>query len=201
VYWGSGPRELESLRRPSLTVAHRRNDQGLTEHKLHRSEKQVFFVTLRRLAGKHARLPESMVITDKIEFSISGQSNALNRYADIKRGRYKGHAVAVKVLRVAMTDNFDEIRRVSRRQVFVVGWGEIDIVSQQFCKDVILWNSLSHPNVLKLVGVLAGTERYQFATVSEWMAHGNITEYIRKNAVNRLELVRVSALRGDPFPH
>ena len=30
----------------------------------------------------------------------------------------------------------------------------------------------------------------QFTTVSEWMAHGNIMEYINQNPANRLELVR-----------
>ena len=30
----------------------------------------------------------------------------------------------------------------------------------------------------------------QFTTVSEWMAHGNVMQYIEKNYVNRLELVR-----------
>ena len=64
--------------------------------------------------------------------------------------------------------------------------------SQQFYREAILWNSLSHPNILKFVGVLGGIEQYQFATVSEWMMHGNIMEYIRKNATNRLKLVRVS---------
>ena len=68
---------------------------------------------------------------------------------------------------------------------------------QQFCKEVILWNSLSHPNVLKLKGVVGDMEQYQFATVSEWMMHGNIMEYIRKNATNRLELVGVSAFRAQ----
>ena len=38
---------------------------------------------------------------------------------------------------------------------------------------------------------MGSMERYQFATVSEWMIHGNIMEYIRKHATNRLELVRV----------
>ena len=33
-------------------------------------------------------------------------------------------------------------------------------------------------------------EKGQFVTVSEWMAHGNIVEYIKKSNVNRLELVR-----------
>ena len=33
-------------------------------------------------------------------------------------------------------------------------------------------------------------EKAEFTIVSEWMANGNIMEYIQKNAVNRLQLVR-----------
>ena len=86
--------------------------QGLAEHKLHASERQAFFSTLRRLAGKHARLPESMVITDKIDFS-PGQPRTSGGFADIKLGVYKGCTVAVKILRVAMSDDFGKIRKVS----------------------------------------------------------------------------------------
>ena len=76
----------------------------------------------------------------------------------------------------------------------------IRIISQQFSKEVILWNSLSHPNVLKLLGVLGGIEQYQFATVSEWMVHGNIMQYIKDTATNRLALVRISVFEGQIFP-
>ena len=71
-----------------------------------------------------------------------------------------------------------------------VSWNGIDIALQQFCQEAIIWNSLSHPNVLKLVGVLGGIGGFRFTTVSEWMVHGNIMQYIRKQATNRLELVR-----------
>lgn len=43
---------------------------------------------------------------------------------------------------------------------------------------------------MKLTGVLGDTEKGQFVTVAELMAHGNIMEYIRENRANRLELVR-----------
>ena len=69
---------------------------------------------------------------------------------------------------------------------------------QQFCKEVVLWSALSHPNILKLAGVQGDMERGQFVTVSEWMAHGNIMEYIKKNHVNRLELVREFAFPPHP---
>ena len=95
--------------------------QGLTEHKLRSSEKHALFNTLRRLAGKHARLPDSMVITDEIDFSTSRQLHAAGGFADIKRGQLKGFDVAVKTLRVGVEDNFDKIRRVSSRQVSRLG--------------------------------------------------------------------------------
>ena len=86
--------------------------QGLAVHKLHSSEKHTFFSTLRRLAGKHARLPNSMIITDKIDFSATSQPHTSGGFADIKPGQYKGCTVAVKSLRVATTDNFEKIRKV-----------------------------------------------------------------------------------------
>ena len=95
--------------------------QGLTEHKLRSSEKHTLFNTLRRLAGKHARLPDSMVVTDEIDFSTSRQLHAAGGFADIKQGQYKGFDVAVKTLRVGVEDNFDKIRRVSWRQVSRLG--------------------------------------------------------------------------------
>ena len=50
------------------------------------------------------------------------------------------------------------------------------------------WKSLRHPNVLPLVGVAMGNNK--FAMVSEWMANGSIDEYVKAHAnVNRFELV------------
>ena len=54
----------------------------------------------------------------------------------------------------------------------------------------MLWSTLSHPHVLKLKGVYGDMESRIFTTVSEWMARGNIMGFIKKNHVNRLELVR-----------
>ena len=43
---------------------------------------------------------------------------------------------------------------------------------------------------MELVGVVGDMEKGEFITVSEWMAHGNIMEFIKVNHdVNRLELV------------
>ena len=65
------------------------------------------------------------------------------------------------------------------------------ILPQQFCKEVVLWSTLTHPNVMKLTGVYGDMGKGEFITVSEWMTHGNIMEYIGQNHANRLELVCV----------
>ena len=50
------------------------------------------------------------------------------------------------------------------------------------------WGTLRHPNVLPLLGATMGG--YQFVMVSEWMANGNINEFVKvQSDVNRFELV------------
>jgi hypothetical protein len=163
--------------------------QGIVEHNLKTSEKQAFLITLRRLAGIHGRLPDSMMITEEIK--VSDKVLSSGGFADIRSGTYMGHLVAVKTLRVTDAYGLPKIRKVIADSILSAAWDAVlTIFLQQFCKEVVLWNTLSHPNVLKLVGVLGDMGEGEFITVSEWMVHGNIMEYIRNNHANRLELVR-----------
>ena len=69
--------------------------------------------------------------------------------------------------------------------------------TQRFCKEVITWNALSHPNVLPLLGMTMGSQ--EFVLVSEWMENGNINEFIKAHKdVDRFELVR---FRFSLCPH
>ena len=43
---------------------------------------------------------------------------------------------------------------------------------------------------MKLAGVYGDMGKGEFITVSEWMKHGNIMDYITHNHADRLELVR-----------
>ena len=64
-------------------------------------------------------------------------------------------------------------------------------IVQRFCKEVITWRSLRHPNVHPLFGVTMSNKR--FAMISEWMDNGNINEFIEEHRdVNRFELVGTS---------
>jgi len=84
--------------------------QGIAVHELNTDEKQAFFVTLRRLAATYGRLPDSMVITEKIE--VEDKILANGGFADVRIGTYMGHLVAVKKLRVGETDDLMKIRKV-----------------------------------------------------------------------------------------
>ena len=94
----------------------RRFRQGLAEHNLKPAEKQAFFVTLRRLATIHGRLPDSMVITEKI--AVTDKILGSGGFADVKTGTYMGHLVAVKIVRVTEQDDLLMIRKVSINDTF-----------------------------------------------------------------------------------
>ena len=65
---------------------------------------------------------------------------------------------------------------------------ELTIIAQRFCKVVVLWKSLRHPNVLPLLGVTVSDGT--LAMVSELMTNGNIIEFVKAHRnVNRFELV------------
>jgi len=52
----------------------------------------------------------------------------------------------------------------------------------------VRWGTLRHPNVLPLLGATIGDSG--FAMVSEWMANGNINEFVKAHRdANRFELV------------
>ena len=62
---------------------------------------------------------------------------------------------------------------------------------KRFCRDVVVWKALRHPNVLPLLGVTMTENR--FVVASEWMVMGDINEFTKANVnADRLELVRVS---------
>ena len=51
-----------------------------------------------------------------------------------------------------------------------------------------MWKALCHPNVLPLLGVTMTDTR--FVMVSEWMANGNINQFVKTNIdADRLGLV------------
>ncbi|KAF9646821.1 kinase-like protein, partial [Thelephora ganbajun] len=130
------------------------------------------------ICGRCASLPASLQIP--LCYNRSDVPRYRGGYADVWKGAYQGCLVAAKVLRVYSTSNLDKIRR-------------------RFCKEVMTWKTLNHPNVLLLLG--ATIDNNQLMMVFEWMTNGNINEFIKAhNDVNRFELLKDVA-RGLMYMH
>lgn len=171
--------------------------QALTKFSLKTAERRIFLVTLTRLVKHHERLPDSVVIPERIETLDKIPSSG--GFADVWSGSYMGRSVAVKVLRISGRDGFSKARQESIKDVFPITRDVVStILLQRFCEQAVLWKKLSHPNVLRLVGVQGDMETGQFSTISEMMVRGNIMEYVKRNHVNRLELARDSLSLPSP---
>lgn len=134
--------------------------------------------TLCKICGRRGMLPRSLHIP--LCYNRLDPPLYNGGYAEVWKGKHQGREVAVKVLKVYLTSDFDEITR-------------------RFCKEVMTWKTLRHQNLLPLLGVTMNNN--QFAMVSEWMINGNINEFIEEHGdVNRFELLKDIA-RGLIYMH
>ncbi|KAF9781244.1 hypothetical protein BJ322DRAFT_1111962 [Thelephora terrestris] len=130
--------------------------------------REITFRVLVHLCSRIGRLPDSYLVSDK--FDLSGIPYASGGFSDVWKGSFRGKSVAVKSLKIS-------------------DFGDIIRIRQRFCKEVVTWKNLSHPNVLNLIGVLDTLEEGRFSVISEWMANGDLTQYVRTNAGNHLKLL------------
>ena len=62
--------------------------------------------------------------------------------------------------------------------------------AQRFCREIIAWKHLSHPNILPLLGVSVSANSHYFRILTKWMPNGNVIQYAVSNPkANRLQLV------------
>jgi len=133
---------------------------------------------LRKICGRQRLLPKSVQI--QVDYNRLDTPLYQGGFADIWRGRYQDYHVAVKVLRVYANDNFEKL-------------------ASRFCKEVVTWKTLFHPNVLPLLGVVRGGRH--FVMISKWMENGNINEFIKANQdANRFELLK-DVTKGLTYMH
>jgi len=101
--------------------------------------------------------------------------------ADVWKGTSHGREVAIKVPKLYRSGKREEVRR-------------------RFCKEVVMWSALRHPNVLPLLGVTTMPDG-GFAMVSEWMTNGNVNEFMKKHSdADRLGLL-LDSINGLIYLH
>lgn len=131
-------------------------------------------------------LPTSHVLQQ--EFIHVGDIRCYGGFADVNEGDYLGRRVAIKHLRFRTKDAFDKIFKVPESSSTMLH--PYSLCIQRFCREVLGWKRLSHPNILPLLGVSVTASPRSFRIVSDWMQNGNVMEYIRSNPeVDRLQLV------------
>ena len=140
---------------------------------------------LYRTCGRHELLPKSWVIS--VCYDITGDAIYKGGCADIRKGRYRGQDVAVKVVRTYSDSDLQKIVCVSYGSSFLPCSVALTPL-QSICKEAVTWKFLRHPNVLPLMGVAITKSR--FAMISSWMANGNINDFVKSHPeVDRFGLV------------
>ncbi|KAF9781293.1 kinase-like domain-containing protein [Thelephora terrestris] len=155
------------------------NTKALREARLDIELEKIAFSVLKELCGEIGHLPDSYLLSCRLEPAVIAL--APGRFSHIQKGSFEGKDVAVKSLRILKFD------------------GEIQ-VRKHFCEEITVWRNLSHPNVLNLIGVSDTIEEGRLSVVYEWMANGNIMEYVRTNAGNHLKLLE-DAVEGLKYLH
>lgn len=144
---------------------------------------------IRKVSGAQRIVPSSYVLQE--ESIHTGKDRCEGGSAVVSDGKYQGAAVAIKRLKMKEGD-FDRIFKVFlmtaanyRRSPFL----------QRFCREVITWKHLSHPNILPLLGVSISPDTHCLRILTEWMTNGNVMWYARTNPeANRLQLVSPFAI-------
>ncbi|KAF9780762.1 kinase-like domain-containing protein [Thelephora terrestris] len=123
--------------------------------------------SLYKACAGHSLLPRSLHF--ELPGGTLGDVKYNSGHADVSKREYGGREVAIKALRPRAGVSLQDM-------------------TNRFCKEVITWKALQHPNVLPILGVIMTGG--QFAMMSEWMTNGNIKEFIAaRQDVNRFELL------------
>jgi serine/threonine protein kinase len=130
---------------------------------------------LRTLCGRTSKLPAICEVEDTFEHSnvaiaqtgisdVYRAVNAQNRQQVVALKRIRDNATSVAALkRVSISSGC--VRRTDTS------------MAQVWRKEAIVWQLLRHPHIVPFLGILRQESSLQL--VSTWMAHGQLTQYIK----------------------
>ena len=99
--------------------------------------------------------------------------------------------MAIKALRVYKEEDVQKVKKVTHPGFPIPLTPVVNHRNQVFCKEVLMWRRISHPNIVPFLGVSEAPA--PLSMVSEWMPNGNVRDYVGKNPeTSRLQLVRES---------
>jgi len=137
---------------------------------------------LYKMCRSHMVLPTSYTLQAG-DLSVDDAVFAKGGYGKVSKGTYQGALVAVKDI------GFEE------------GVQPDPVRFKALCREAIPWKDLSHPNVLKLLGVSPCMGQHPLRMVTPFMRNGNVMEYAKSNReANRPKLL-VGITTGLSYLH
>ncbi|KAJ6554040.1 kinase-like domain-containing protein [Mycena vulgaris] len=136
---------------------------------------------LRRVSEASNKLPSSMFITGVTD--CDAEPSFGGGYADVFRASLKGKAVALKRLRE-----------------YVYGQNAA-AVRLKFCQEALIWQSLNHPHILRLLGIDRETFSPSLCMVLPWMGQGQIETHLRANGRQHVQKLLWEVAQGLEYLH
>jgi hypothetical protein len=166
-----------------LDVVSLYDSQWLDRHLEHPDRRKILRLLV-DIAAASNELPRSLFVSGVLV--PSPRPVKYGGFADVFYGTLNGRPVAIKRLRINDDEHGNIFRvRVSARQLISVLY-LMCCVSQDFCKEGLLWRQLSHPNVLPFIGVDGNIDgdSPSFSMISPWMKRGTVMTYVRSSQYN-----------------
>ncbi|CAA7262077.1 unnamed protein product [Cyclocybe aegerita] len=145
------PEAIKTLQRSLEQGA--QGEDGAFKDTLHQEFVESGIEALRRMnTGFVVDLPQWTITKYEVDMR---KKIGVGQFSDVFQGTWNGRIVAIKVL-----------SQVTPSDLFV--------------REIKVWNSLKHPNILRLYGASSSTGEHPWFFVSPYMKHGNLVEFLRK---------------------
>ncbi|KXN91155.1 putative serine/threonine-protein kinase drkB [Leucoagaricus sp. SymC.cos] len=133
-----------------------------------------------RMTAETKRFPQSYRLHSvKYSQSVVGEGG----FAQVREGKWHGRTICLKLRRSTDTPVMGNQARIEKI----------------FMKEFVMWAHFLHPNVLPFYGVIL--VKGEPASISPWMKHGNIRQYIQAHpVVSRLPFI-LDTLNGLAYLH
>ena len=148
------------------------------------AHKLVLVQVLTDLLNKSKLYPDSITLTD---ITPQRGRRGAGGAGDVYKATCSGEEVALKAFRLPLPSSATTLTSLE----------SFDNRAGSFLSELVIWQRLSHPNVLPFYGVhfLDMTVETRFCLVSPWMENGNVVEFLERkdsdtDATDCVSLVR-----------